>query len=223
MEKFDQYISLGFFCSVAMELERKGLRKASYPFDWVISDDFEKVLNLIENGFENYLNPDFLIQETIASHYFNNKTGIHFFHDFNEHEPLSSQLSAVSTKYTRRIVRFYRDITRPTLFIRYCHNNDFAFIKNNSDRINICISSFNPNNRILYIIPNSEINAFVPDVHGGGVLYLKDTLRRSWINISPKLMYFLYRNISFDSKQIINNLRVHLVSRIRKKIKQLKH
>lgn len=35
---YKHVISLGFFCSVALELERKGLRDASYPFDWLISD-----------------------------------------------------------------------------------------------------------------------------------------------------------------------------------------
>lgn len=36
------YISLGYFCSIAMDLEKLGLRNESLPFDWVISD-FEGV------------------------------------------------------------------------------------------------------------------------------------------------------------------------------------
>ena len=37
-KEYKHFISLGYFCSVAMELERFGLRSESGPFDWVISD-----------------------------------------------------------------------------------------------------------------------------------------------------------------------------------------
>ncbi len=36
--KFEHVISLGFFCSPALELKKLGFRDASYPFDWVISE-----------------------------------------------------------------------------------------------------------------------------------------------------------------------------------------
>ena len=55
------YISLGYFCSVASELEKLGLRTESSPFDWVISD-FEGVLLAIQNNFSDYLNYSFLAQ-----------------------------------------------------------------------------------------------------------------------------------------------------------------
>ena len=58
--KFSNIVSLGSFCSVAMELEKKGLRGASYPFDWLISDSFECVISEIENGFGDFLNLEFL-------------------------------------------------------------------------------------------------------------------------------------------------------------------
>ena len=54
-------VSLGCFCSAAMELERIGLRNCSLPFDWVISGNLNLMLDLIENNFigfaekENYL------------------------------------------------------------------------------------------------------------------------------------------------------------------------
>ena len=31
-------VSLGGFCSVAEEIEKLGLRSASYPFDWILTD-----------------------------------------------------------------------------------------------------------------------------------------------------------------------------------------
>jgi len=55
------YISLGYFCSIAMDLEKLGLRTESSPFDWLISD-FEGVIRALLDdpegfsieGFEEY-------------------------------------------------------------------------------------------------------------------------------------------------------------------------
>ena len=72
-------ISLGYFCSVALELERIGLRSASYPFDWTISD-FEGVIDAIENNFIHFLDYEYLYQnKEIHSHYRNKKYRISFF------------------------------------------------------------------------------------------------------------------------------------------------
>lgn len=38
MKKYENFISLGYFCSVALELQRLGLRSCSSPFDWCISE-----------------------------------------------------------------------------------------------------------------------------------------------------------------------------------------
>lgn len=152
MQKFKHIISLGFFCSVAMELERKGLRTASYPFDWVISDSFENILKLIDNDFENFLEYDNLYQENDKSHYYNSITGVHFYHDFNAFEPLSKQIGNVQKKYQRRIKRFYEDIKEPTLFVRYCSNKEEEnYVSNNEEKILELLQSFNPQNQILYI------------------------------------------------------------------------
>ena len=130
MEKYKNIISLGMFCSVAMELERKGLRTASYPFDWVISESFEKVLFLVKNDFSDFLTYDKLYQERNPAHYYNAKADIHFFHDFTPYCPLEKQMDVVEKKYKRRIERFYKDIKEPTLFVRYCSNlADECFVK----------------------------------------------------------------------------------------------
>ncbi len=46
-DEFKNYISLGYFCEVAKDLERLGLRNQSSPFDWVISY-FPKVIYAID-------------------------------------------------------------------------------------------------------------------------------------------------------------------------------
>lgn len=74
MKQYKHFISLGYFCSVALELERIGLRSSSSPFDWCISS-YEGVIDAIENHFEGFLDYDCLLQsDTVREHYFNPKT-----------------------------------------------------------------------------------------------------------------------------------------------------
>jgi hypothetical protein len=87
---YKNFISLGYFYGVAEELEKYGLRNASFPFDWIISD-FEGVINCIKTEFEDFLNPTFLSQDfTDRSHYLNTKYNFYFFHDFNKYIPLQN-------------------------------------------------------------------------------------------------------------------------------------
>lgn len=118
------YISLGYFCSVASELEKLGLRTESSPFDWVISD-FEGDINNIKNHFADYLDYIFLSQDKQNREIYKNiKYNICFFHDFNKYTSLKKQLPHVAEKYNRRIERFYKSITSPTLFIRYISDEE---------------------------------------------------------------------------------------------------
>lgn len=113
------------FCGVAQELERLGLRDASYPFDWLITSSIYSLQELIENNFENFLNPDWLYQEkNFPHHYVNSNLGLRFYHDFNEKASLSSQIDAVTSKYIHRIQRFYSALNESTLLIRYFHRSD---------------------------------------------------------------------------------------------------
>ena len=72
MPKYQNVVSLDFFCSPAIELNNLNLRKSSQPFDWVISSDFNQVLELINNGFEDFLNSEFLFQLKRYPQYYRN-------------------------------------------------------------------------------------------------------------------------------------------------------
>lgn len=173
MIEYKHYISLGYFCSVALELERIGLRSTSSPFDWQISN-FEGVLKVIENHFDDFLSYDQLYQiSNVRELYLNPQYNILFFHDFNRYDSLKEQLPRVCEKYQRRIERFYSDIKEPTLFIRYisdqCAQNingisEVQWIEENHARILALLKSFNPENDIMYIA-NDTVHSTLLNIH----------------------------------------------------------
>ncbi len=155
MKKFCHIISLGHFCGVAQELERLGLRDASYPFDWLITQR-ESVEKLIKNRFKDFLSYDLLYQDSEHPQIYRNKEydfGVSFYHDFSGYIPLEKQLDAVTEKYNRRIDRFYTAISEPTLFIRYVNNeSDALFYKMNFERSLKFFKSFCPQNELMLVI-----------------------------------------------------------------------
>lgn len=157
MKKYSNIISLGFFCSVATEIERIGMRSCSYPFDWVISD-FKNVVDMIENHFQNFLKEEYLqeveekqLPSTIVVK--NIQTHTTFFHDFKKGYTIKEQLPEVVLKYNRRIQRFYKDITQQrTLFIRYIKDKEeVAYIHQNYERVLKRLKKYNAGNDIIFI------------------------------------------------------------------------
>lgn len=153
------YISLGYFCSVALELEKMGLRNESSPFDWVISD-FSGVMSCIQNHFLDFLSYEHLAQNANKRAYYQNTLyNIQFFHDFDKYKTLERQLPTIQEQYNRRIARFYHTITEPTLFIRYISDEEkingvskeLLWIEENFDAILTTLKSFNSQNNILFI------------------------------------------------------------------------
>ena len=158
--EFKNFISLGYFCEVAEDLEKMGLRNTSSPFDWCITD-FSKNIELIENRFEGFMNYDNLAQSIDdRNHYEDTRYHDFFFHDFTKYKPLSQQYDVVKAKYDRRIKRFLKNIESPTLFIRYISNEEKNFsgrsielewIENNKDYVDQVLKSYNPDNQIIFI------------------------------------------------------------------------
>ncbi len=219
------YISLGYFCSIAMELEKLGLRSESSPFDWLISD-FEGVIRAIENHFEDFLNPNYLAQHSHNhAHYKNIKYDVQFFHDFNPYQPLLDQLPSVKYKYNRRIERFYKSITEPTLFIRYINDKPGAdniakeldWIEKNYDSVITLLKSFHPQNDILFIandgLASQKFKIYTVPKDDG------DSVARSPFTKSPELQEF-FNNIDFPEKQ--RNIERYLQKQQQKRKSQLK-
>lgn len=148
MSKYKQIISLGYFCPVALELERLGLRSKSSPFDWCISN-FSGIIDCIDKKFDRFLDYDLLEQCADNSKLYKNpEYGISFYHDFGRYQPLSKQLPAVKEKYERRISAFYKNLNNSVLFVRYISDDpdELSYIENNCERINSVLK-----NDIVYV------------------------------------------------------------------------
>lgn len=156
---YEHIISIGSFCSVAMEIERIERRDGAYPFDWCISE-LEGVLKLIENDFKDFMVYDELMQNIVEHSHYMNQYGIQFFHDFNSYEPLKDQLHTVHKKYLRRIRRFYKSIKEPTLFVRYVRDQkEMNYITENYSTIMKLLKKFNLQNELILII-NNDIDCY---------------------------------------------------------------
>lgn len=159
-KEYVNYISLGYFCGIAQDLEKLGLRNFSSPFDWGISS-FSNVITAIDNHFDNFMNYDNLSQSvSCKKHYCDEVYKFYFFHDFSEYKTLDDQYDSVKEKYDRRIRRFLKRIESPTLFIRYISSEEvdefgksveLGWIEQNYQYIISVLKKFNSENDIVFI------------------------------------------------------------------------
>lgn len=98
------FVSLGENCSSAWYLKQIGLKKASYPFDWIFSSP-EIIIDCIDDEFEKYLDKSFIEPK-------GNKVsaGHRFYHSnfFNHRNPLKSKKDY--NYYERCCQRFLRNL-----------------------------------------------------------------------------------------------------------------
>ncbi|OEG14695.1 hypothetical protein BCR23_12765 [Enterococcus quebecensis] len=78
---------------------------------------------LIDNEFQDFLSHN-LIYQVDGAVYKNMRYYLKFYHDFNEYKNYYSQIEYVRNEYNRRMHRFYKDIRKPTLFIRYIKDHE---------------------------------------------------------------------------------------------------
>jgi hypothetical protein len=92
------FISLGCDCSFAAYSEQIGYRRASFPFDWLLTLDHNGMVKILEDDFKYFLDPNsyqISPRKTLINDYYR----IEFFH---EHD------NDFVGKYGRRIDRFRR-------------------------------------------------------------------------------------------------------------------
>ena len=152
-------ISLGFFCGVAKELKRFGLRKKSFPFDWLITDG-ETAIEFIANDFSGFLDEDSLVRDVERPDIIHNKNcKTMFLHDFPVGKPLTEHLPANRKKYQRRIKRFYKTLRQGALCVRYmADQKECDYWESTFTRLLSLLQQFNKNNEVLFIA-NSDVNS----------------------------------------------------------------
>ena len=219
-KKYKFVISLGWFCGVAQETERIGLRCKSYPFDWILTD-LETVEEMIQTGFEDFLNQDKLFQDQNVKNMYH-QTGrecLTYVHDINPYCDFGKEVEKARGKYKRRIQHFMEDICEPCLFIRYiCDQLEYDRIQNGETQILDILRRYNQNSDIIFI-RNSDINAdenqekiktFVVEKDEG------DSVARKWLEKNQILRELLNGNqYDFDRKE---NLRIYKHKRFKQKL-----
>lgn len=127
-------ISLGGACGVAGYAREFGIRKAAYPFDWLLTLDFNQVCKLIEERFEFFLVANVL--QWNGRGIKNVRYDLEFLHDFptRENNEVAADdgatgnvlhnfidyLDGVKKKYAPRIARFFEALngSNPVVFMR---------------------------------------------------------------------------------------------------------
>lgn len=94
------FVSLGSTCTTAPVHRECGIRKAAFPFDWIISFDGEKLIDILEEGFLHFLNSDVLkvLGQALLNHYIPP--------EIRDWEDANYDIRAFSEKCQRRINRF---------------------------------------------------------------------------------------------------------------------
>jgi len=187
--RYRHVISLGYFCSTALELKRYGLRDHSYPFDWNISP-IRSALAMVESGFDGFLQLDRLSPE--AGYVRDTGTDILVYNEFDPARSIGEQYEAVREKYERRIARFRRAISEPTLFVRYIDSEgrsleEFTYLDENMAAVLAVLRRTNPLNDLLLVGDDA-----LPATCGGLRVYRvasdeADVVARKFLQKNPEL------------------------------------
>ncbi len=97
------FVSLGSYCETAHVHRECGIRKAAFPFDWIISFDGEKLLEILEDDFLHFLNPHFL--RVYGASLLNDYYHLEFLNE-GDWEDADYKIEEFSRKCQRRIDRF---------------------------------------------------------------------------------------------------------------------
>ncbi len=97
------FVSLGSSCTTAHMHRECGIRKAAFPFDWIISFDGEKLIDILEEDFLHFLNSRVLrvSGQALLNRYYH----LEFLNE-GDWEDAEYDIRAFSEKCQRRIDRF---------------------------------------------------------------------------------------------------------------------
>ncbi|MBE5812501.1 MAG: hypothetical protein E7314_02450 [Clostridiales bacterium] len=200
--KYENCISLGWFCGTASAMSTLGLRCFSGPFDWCHSN-LDSILKIIETDFTDFMLKDNLkIVPDQHNYLIDTKYEFYYYHDIKSN--LETEYQAIYDKYNRRITKFIEASKKTTCFFRAVRSNEeIEYIKENKEYIFNTIRKNNSNNEIVFLLlqdmpdlPNDitwfklNIKNYTPK------LYEMTTL----FNNSPKLLEFCNSNLLTKEK-----------------------
>lgn len=112
LSKDPLFVSLGGSCHTALALRGIGLRKAAFPFDWLISTNHQNFIDVINDDFRRLTDETCFVQHQGVPCCTNLYYNIAFPHDFNikdaTAEKILEQWVVFKEKYDRRVDRFRR-------------------------------------------------------------------------------------------------------------------
>lgn len=114
------FVSLGSMCDPAHQLKFCDLRKAAFPFDWIISFDGEALISILDNDFKGFLSDEYFVPYGPAGHLAQTLYHLEFLHEGDFNIAYENNLKVLKEKYQRRIDRFRSLRTYPgkVIFIR---------------------------------------------------------------------------------------------------------
>lgn len=210
---FSNFISLGCACPTASSMSKYALRSWSGPFDWLVTEQFDKVLYYMENGFEGFLEKENLERFKGSPLKFQDKkSGFVFLHD--QEYPFEDRFGELKQKYQKRIDRFMEEIRKPTCFLRsVIASDELSYIAKNTEYINQIIKRKNSSNELVLLIHReADIQEGLPFRHyimPGEFGHGHERLR-SWFDGADEFLEFcasnyspvsIMKNIAFDQKK----------------------
>lgn len=108
------FVSLGPNCYIAIYLAQIGYRRASFPFDWLLTLDHNGMIKLLDDDFKYFLDPN----------YYSIHTNLHLIHTYYHIEFRHEHDNDLIGKYGRRIDRFRRlnDYAGKVFFMRQSYS-----------------------------------------------------------------------------------------------------
>lgn len=218
---YNNVVSFGCMCSLALHLKKLGLRSSSGYFDWVTSD-IEKNIELVENNFEGFFDTKYFKQEFpgYAHLITNTKYRVVYTHVFDPKSTLKKQYQKCRRYVQKKIDNFYKSLNDNCLLIYYSRSEqENNWIKTHQELIkefcdkHKCDMAFVLNFDIegpfafpKFVIPQNNIHK----PNGGGVSYpFEHTEELDDFLISHYDIEKRQKNLSFKSKESL----IHRIKR----------
>lgn len=121
------FVGLGSYCESADILRSCGVRKAAFPFDWILSTDGKKLIEIMDDDFSHFLEEAYLVpaksSNTVLLQTFYH---MEFHHEGLWHgdpDVLVQNREKLIKKYQRRVERFrqLKDYQGKVVFVRFAN------------------------------------------------------------------------------------------------------